>query len=92
MIHRGRREYAELLATAFDGVEAPGARHMIALDIKLVQTSCGLGVPLFDFVDERRGPATRPGWMGAIEGRRPAQEAPASEKCPQHRWLAHRFD
>jgi hypothetical protein len=55
MIHRGRREYAELLATAFDGVEALGARHMIALDIKWVQTSCGLGVPLFDFVDERRG-------------------------------------
>lgn len=31
----------------------PGARQIFDLDIELVQTSCGMGVPLFDFVGER---------------------------------------
>jgi hypothetical protein len=55
VIHRGTPEYAALLTSAFDGVEAPGARHIISLDVEMVQTSCGLGVPLFDFVEERHG-------------------------------------
>jgi hypothetical protein len=54
VLHRGGREYNSLLASAFDGVEVPGARHIIALDIEMVQTSCGMGVPLFDYVEERR--------------------------------------
>jgi hypothetical protein len=51
----GRRsaEYSELLASAFEGVELPGARQIVVLDIDRVQTSCGYGVPLFDYAGER---------------------------------------
>ncbi len=30
-----------------------GARNLFVLDVDLVQTSCGYGVPLYDFVDQR---------------------------------------
>ncbi|MEA2731399.1 MAG: hypothetical protein QOF70_5874, partial [Acetobacteraceae bacterium] len=33
--------------------ESPGARQIIRLDVDLVQTSCGYGVPLFDYKEER---------------------------------------
>ena len=46
-------EYSELLASAFEGVEPPGARQIIVLDIDRVQTSCGYGVPLFDYAGAR---------------------------------------
>jgi len=32
-----------------------GARQIIELDVDLVQTSCGGGVPLFNFVEDRMG-------------------------------------
>ena len=47
---RGTPEYAELLPH-FD--EVPGARQIVRLTVDLVQTSCGLGVPLFDYRQER---------------------------------------
>ena len=50
---RDSQRYAALLDTAFGGVETPGARQIVLLDIDLVQTSCGYGVPFFDFVAER---------------------------------------
>jgi len=50
---RGGEDYQRLLADAFAGEEPPGARQIVLLDIDLVQTSCGFGVPLFDYVDER---------------------------------------
>ena len=31
----------------------PGSRQIFDIEIELVQTSCGTGVPLFDFVDDR---------------------------------------
>ena len=31
----------------------PGARQIIVMDVDLVQTSCGFGVPLFDYQGER---------------------------------------
>jgi len=31
----------------------PGSRQIFDLDIELVQTSCGMGVPLFDYSDDR---------------------------------------
>ncbi len=31
----------------------PGARQIIDLDVELVQTSCGMGVPLFDYRGDR---------------------------------------
>ena len=30
-----------------------GARNIFVLDVDLVQTSCGYGVPKFDFVEQR---------------------------------------
>jgi hypothetical protein len=47
------REYRELLAEAFGGEEPPGTRQLVVLDVDLVQTSCGYGVPEFAFVHER---------------------------------------
>ncbi len=46
-------EYTTLLASVFDNQEPPGARQIVRIDIDLVQTSCGYGVPLFDYVGER---------------------------------------
>ncbi|HEY2469303.1 MAG TPA: pyridoxamine 5'-phosphate oxidase family protein [Terracidiphilus sp.] len=45
--------YTELLNSTFDGVEPPGARQIIVLEVDRVQTSCGYGVPLFEYVGER---------------------------------------
>ncbi len=53
VLPRGGDEYARLLASHFDGVEPLGARQMVLLDIDLVQTSCGYGVPLYEFGGER---------------------------------------
>jgi hypothetical protein len=50
---RGTADYDDLLASAFGGEESPGARQIVCLDIEMVQTSCGYGVPFFDFVSER---------------------------------------
>jgi hypothetical protein len=33
--------------------ELPGSRQIIHMDVELVQTSCGYGVPLFDFKGQR---------------------------------------
>lgn len=53
VLARGSAEYADLLATAFEGAERPGARQIIVLDVESVATSCGYGVPRFDYVEER---------------------------------------
>ncbi|KQT77892.1 pyridoxamine 5'-phosphate oxidase family protein [Methylobacterium sp. Leaf466] len=45
--------YRTLLAEAFGGDEPRGARQIVRLAVDLVQTSCGFGVPLFDFAGER---------------------------------------
>jgi hypothetical protein len=50
---KGTPEYAALLASAYDGHEPPGARQIIKLSVDLVQTSCGYGVPLFDYKEDR---------------------------------------
>ena len=50
---RGGLAYSDLLASAFSNEERPGSRQMVVLDIDLVQTSCGYGVPLFEYVAER---------------------------------------
>src|SRR5262249_29176743 len=46
---RGTPEYAALLAT-FE--EIPGARQIVHLSVDLVTTSCGMGVPLFDYRED----------------------------------------
>ena len=48
---RGTPEYAERLPL-FD--EMPGARQIIELDVETAQTSCGMGVPLYDFKEHRQ--------------------------------------
>lgn len=53
VIGRGSPDWATLLAIEFDGVEPPGARQMVWLDIDLVQTSCGFAVPFYDHVGPR---------------------------------------
>ncbi|HVW76124.1 MAG TPA: pyridoxamine 5'-phosphate oxidase family protein [Alloacidobacterium sp.] len=53
ILHRGTLEYAAMLASAFDNTEPPGARQMMMLNVDLVQTSCGYGVPLYEYVGER---------------------------------------
>ncbi|UCB54839.1 MAG: pyridoxamine 5'-phosphate oxidase family protein [Thiotrichales bacterium] len=49
-VHRNDPSWAELYAL-FDPV--PGARQIFDLDVELVQTSCGMAVPLFDYAGER---------------------------------------
>lgn len=53
VLARGSAEYAQLLHAEFGDEERAGARQMIVLDVESVQTSCGYGVPLFDYVAER---------------------------------------
>jgi hypothetical protein len=53
ILRRGGADYARLLAEAFDGKEPVGARQIVVLDVDLVQTSCGYGVPAFDYAGER---------------------------------------
>jgi len=49
-IHAGDAEWAELLAL-FPPMQ--GSRNIFVLDIDLVQTSCGFGVPFMDFQADR---------------------------------------
>ena len=49
-VHPGEAEWDEL-AALFPPLL--GARNIFVLDVDLVQTSCGYGVPLFDFVGQR---------------------------------------
>ena len=50
---RGTTEYGAMLKSAFSNHEQPGARQIVVLDVDLVQTSCGFGVPLFEYIGER---------------------------------------
>lgn len=53
IVPRPSAEYSALLTAHFDEVEPPGARQMVWLDVDLVQTSCGMNVPFFDFSGDR---------------------------------------
>jgi hypothetical protein len=53
VLRRGNPEYTQLLASEFGNSEPLGVRQIITLDVDLVQTSCGYGVPLFDHRGER---------------------------------------
>lgn len=52
-VARGCDEYRELLAAWFGNEEPLGTRQVMVLDVDLVQTSCGYGVPEFAYVGER---------------------------------------
>ncbi|MDX2103665.1 MAG: pyridoxamine 5'-phosphate oxidase family protein [Alphaproteobacteria bacterium] len=51
---RGSAGYQALLSSAFADREPPGARQIVRLDFDLVQTSCGFGVPLMSFQEDRQ--------------------------------------
>jgi len=53
VLPRGSDEYEDRLRSAFGDQERAGARQIIVQDVEMVQTSCGYGVPLFDYVEER---------------------------------------
>jgi hypothetical protein len=53
VLKRGGGDYQRLLQDEFAGTEPLGARQMVRLDFDLVKTSCGYGVPLFDYREER---------------------------------------
>jgi hypothetical protein len=50
VVHHGEPEWAELLGLF---PPTPGARQVFELAVDLVQTSCGMAVPFFDYVGER---------------------------------------
>ena len=51
--HREGQAFADLLASEFGGEAPLGTRQIIRQKIDLVQTSCGFGVPLYDYAGER---------------------------------------
>lgn len=53
ILHRGTPEYLEILKASFADQEPLSARQILVLEVELVQTSCGFGVPLYDFVGMR---------------------------------------
>jgi hypothetical protein len=53
VLHRDGLDYAGLVETAFNGWQPAGARQIVRLDIDLVQSSCGFGVPLFEYQSDR---------------------------------------
>ena len=50
VLHRSDAAWSDLIRL-FDPI--PGARQIFDVDIDLVQTSCGMAVPFFDYVAER---------------------------------------
>jgi hypothetical protein len=50
---RGGDDYAAILAEHYAGAEPLGARQMMRIDFDLVRTSCGYGVPFYDYKGER---------------------------------------
>lgn len=53
VVPRGTPDYAAILAAHYDAQEPPGARQIVRIEVDLVQTSCGYGVPLFEHVGDR---------------------------------------
>jgi hypothetical protein len=53
IVARLSAEYGDLLAAHYGGIEVRGARQIVRLDVDLVQTSCGMNVPFYNYVGER---------------------------------------
>ena len=52
-VYENNEEFSALIDRHFGGVYPLGTRQLIVMDIELVQTSCGFGVPLFEYQGER---------------------------------------
>jgi hypothetical protein len=67
VVHKNNSEWSELFSL-FQPI--PGARQIFDLTVDLVQTSCGMAVPFFDYVEERellKNWATKQGEEGLKE-------------------------
>jgi Pyridoxamine 5'-phosphate oxidase len=53
VVPKGSEAYRHIVAEAFGGSEPAAVRQVILLHIDSVQTSCGFGVPVYDYVRER---------------------------------------
>jgi len=53
ILHRDSAGFARLLAAHFGNQRPVGARQIVRLAVDLVKTSCGYGVPAFDYRQER---------------------------------------
>ncbi len=60
VMRRGSPDYRAMLSQF--GPEPIGARQIVRLDVDLVQTSCGYGVPFYDYQGER---PSLPRWAAA---------------------------
>ena len=52
VLHRDSAEFAEIRAAHFPE-PPPGTRQIVRMAVEITQTSCGYGVPLFDYAGER---------------------------------------
>jgi hypothetical protein len=52
-LHKTSADYRALLRERYDNKEPLGARQIVVLTVDLVQTSCGFGVPLYEYKGER---------------------------------------
>ncbi len=50
VVHKNDSEWEKLRKLL---PELPGARQIFDLDVELVQTSCGMSVPLYDYIEDR---------------------------------------
>jgi hypothetical protein len=83
-VQRADHEYKRVLAEAFGGDEPFAARQIVVLDVDLVLTSCGFGVPAFDYRGERD---SLPRWAQSkgdvgLEGYRRAHNARSMDGLP----------
>jgi len=53
VLPKGSEGYRRIIAEAFAGVEPQAARQIVVLDLDSAQTSCGYGVPVYDYEGER---------------------------------------
>lgn len=53
ILHRDGADFSHALAAYFDNRRPVGTRQIVRLAVDLVKTSCGYGVPAFDYRQER---------------------------------------
>jgi len=53
ILPRGSDEYRRIIDDAFGGKERRAARQIVVLDVESAQTSCGYGVPVHAYREER---------------------------------------
>ncbi|NDI34285.1 pyridoxamine 5'-phosphate oxidase family protein [Chengkuizengella sediminis] len=53
VIEKQAETYAELLQDHFPDIDPKSARQIFNIKIEAVQTSCGFGVPIMDYVEDR---------------------------------------